>query len=700
MAQDDCGKTTPINGSRATTADNSAIKLMNGIRRLVLDSLSEGLDQTLTLTDDMLFTQAEKASSNIEQTLYFDTMRDIRRNRSQITRAFHSKISEYFRNFPPKTKQASSSKVGEIEFDEGSISLLNTDVYEDTLLVTNLSNAVQKQCHEALFSIEKRLAVLNQGHPVRDQDNPLHPKLIAESFALSIDSRSIHNQIKPDIYYLFEQQIMGRLKKLYEQINARFIEADILPNLRPCAIIKQDSSRPVAMLKKAATTVAPTTTAACLLFQLHERSSSSETAVYSKNDLISALSQLQEQALRGDYRPFTGSKGAEDFKTSIISALKKEGNETTHLNEDDESDLSMIGHIFEQVSQDPQLPGQYNSLLTKMSLPWARIALDNPKFLEDDHHPAKQLLDEMANAAEQFQDTNMFARNVYQQCQTIINVLCRETRIRKYRLSELLDGFQKHLALLLQKAEMVEQRNIEAGKGQEALLNARAWAETLVKDSTRTIPLKKFSDRFLYTTWIDALVFHFLCLRSPENLEHCKELTDRLVDTLARPGCTPEDFNPVAEKVAAFLKQQGSFPESTVDRLLQELARDAYDEDADLNLLTQFNQQLHHPTDTPEQSNSFIPPATDKIITRLRPGVWCQSMNDRGEPRRWKLAWHSQKGSLFLFVDGAGQKTAMIDRSTLANWLMQGRLIFQPKEAPPLLARAMNKVAHKIKTTK
>ena len=708
--------------SRNDSGTPSTDKPLDTLCQLVLDALSPELNQTLLQVDDFLFDKAENASSDLEQTLYFDTMRSIRRNRVNITQAFQDKVAESFHNISSQT----------------TTEPYKADDYEDALQIANLSNNVENQCHEQLFGIEKRLAILNQGLPLTEECNPLHPKRFVEAFALSISPYNVHNRIKTDLYRLFKQQVMEKSGEVYQSANSLMIEANILPNLRTSSELAQqtvlqtslqtaDAETEIelkpepkaeaehepkeASLEKNTQTASPAQAPASSYepklspseilahFCQQAPKTTDKCRVYGDTMIISALSHLQELALEERFHPFRSEKGAKEFKKMIRAVLEEKSEEPRILTAQDHGALNFTGHIFERIFHDSQLPKQYQGLFSKVSLPWARMALDEQSPLESDKHPALGLINEMAKAAEQFQDCPMFSRELYKQCQIIVEALIQEPQLRNYRLRELLDSLQQHITTLQHKANVIEQRSIEAGRGQETLLEARVWAERLIKDSSRSIPLPKFTERFLHTIWVDALAFHYLCYPTPDDKELCLELTGRMIDLVTMQNCTPDDFDPFAEKTIDFLMMQDCFPKPALKELLIELSKDAYGDEPNLTLLDQFNQQVLHPEDAQISADSFIPPASDAIINKLRSGVWCRATNEKGEPRRWKLAWQSPKGCLFLFVNGTGQKTALVDRGTLADWLMQGKLIFQPKDLPPLLTRVFGEIEREIMET-
>ena len=68
-------------------------ELAQGCRKLVMNRLAEQLGGVFGQVDDTLFECAEKAESNQLQSLFFDSMRDIRKQRPQIERAYHQRIA-------------------------------------------------------------------------------------------------------------------------------------------------------------------------------------------------------------------------------------------------------------------------------------------------------------------------------------------------------------------------------------------------------------------------------------------------------------------------------------------------------------------------------------------------------------------------------------------------------------------------------
>ena len=116
---------------------------------------------------------------------------------------------------------------------------MQTDDFEESLLVTSMSKKVSERCIEQLHGIEQRLALINSGKKPGDS-SPLAPAVIANSFYHVLANSPFNLQIKTILYMLFEQFVMSELDQFYAETNKLFIESGVLANLK---IFCQPNSR-------------------------------------------------------------------------------------------------------------------------------------------------------------------------------------------------------------------------------------------------------------------------------------------------------------------------------------------------------------------------------------------------------------------------------------------------------------------------
>ncbi|WJN60335.1 DUF1631 domain-containing protein [Pseudomonas sp. SO81] len=216
-------------------------ELVQDCRKLVMNNLAEHLTGLFAQVDDTLFEGAEKAENNKVQSLFFDAMRDLRKLRPQIERSYHQRIAQNFADFLEGKLKA---KPQDGEADGEHLSLMQNEEYEESLQVTNMVSKVKARSTRALFALEQRLALLNNGQKLVEDANPFGPQALAEAFREALTPHPLPLRIKVILYMLFDRHVMQGLDTLYEMLNQRLVNAGILPNLKFTAQRSPSASPP------------------------------------------------------------------------------------------------------------------------------------------------------------------------------------------------------------------------------------------------------------------------------------------------------------------------------------------------------------------------------------------------------------------------------------------------------------------------
>ena len=74
-------------------------ELMQACRQMAMNRLAELLGNVFSQIDDTLFECAEKAENNQVQALFFDAMRQIRKERPALERFYHQRIAQGLSDF-------------------------------------------------------------------------------------------------------------------------------------------------------------------------------------------------------------------------------------------------------------------------------------------------------------------------------------------------------------------------------------------------------------------------------------------------------------------------------------------------------------------------------------------------------------------------------------------------------------------------
>ena len=528
-------------------------ELLQGCRQLLLNHLAKQLEAVFAGVDDALFECADKASSNSEQTLYFDSMREIRKQRVHLERAYHQWLGQKLSAFAEgRCQTAVSEQVG---LDD--LSLVHNDDYEESLQVTNMTSRVNARCAQALFGLEQRLALLNNGLKPREEDNPFGPRLIAQAFREALKDSPFPLSIRLTLYQLFDQYLMSSLDSLFAELNQKLIEAGLLPNLkyRPTQAAGR-SSPPVASPAEpqpgtepitqshvqATASVAPAaysgfnpqgggrpaSSAAAPEGNSLPGESNDQAGEQSPAQLFSDLSSLMAQqrqqaphaplfggsrsiasyAPQGAHSTYSASEllnalnrlqqsSGQDLQSRLqqpqaVEGLKAELHEQLEaisqlpgqqkLAEDEADVIDLVGMLFDFILDDDNLPDNCKTALSHLHTPYLKVALHDKALFTQHHHPARQLLNSMAQAGVLYggegDDRGLLAK-MHWVVERVIHSFNGDLQL----FDSLLEEFNEYVATLKHKVELRERRAVEAAKGRDKLLGARQQAVEAIENA-------------------------------------------------------------------------------------------------------------------------------------------------------------------------------------------------------------------------
>jgi len=119
---------------------------------------------------------------------------------------------------------------------------------------------------------------------------------------------------------------------------------------------------------------------------------------YTNSEVVTALSELQNQAPVSPGTRLEFNAGA--IKKAVLSKIgEKEGGAVTKaVNQVSEKTIDFIKLIFDAIIDEKSITDAIKALLLSLQIPVIKAAMLDPEFFVDDMHPARQLLDKIAEA--------------------------------------------------------------------------------------------------------------------------------------------------------------------------------------------------------------------------------------------------------------------------------------------------------------
>lgn len=747
-------------------------ELVQNCRKLAMNRLAEHLTGVFGQVDDTLFECAEKAENNQVQTLFFDNMREIRRQRPRIERAYHQQIAQNFNDFlDGKLKEP--KPVEEMEADE--LTLIQNEDYEESLQVTNMVSRVKSRCAQPLFALEQRLAVLNNGHKVGEDSNPFGPQAIAQAFRDALAPCPFPLRIKTILYVLFDRHVMQSLDSLYEAMNKRLIDAGVLPNLKYSVQRRTEASKPTPADATAATPSSagdavppsagpgasassgtgaapqgytPTPAApsdlgappssdpgvlfsglAALLSEYRQREGDAAmfgptrsissfaprgaTRTYSAGDLLEALNRLQEKSAKELAQRLQHPQPVEDLKADLQEQLETHSSlpGQQKLSEQEADVIDLVGMLFDFILDDENLPDICKTALSHLHTPYLKVALQDKELFTQHHHPARRLLNTMAQAGVLY-GSEGDTRGLLAKMHWVIERVIQDYSGDLSLFDTLTEEFNEFVVTLRQKVELRERRAVEAAKGRDKLLDARQQAMDVIARSLRNREVPAIIRNFLELTWTDVLVFIQLRhgAKSAE-WQQASESAERLAWSGTPLGPSEREQLQelrvgLLENLRSGLELLGGYRDDGIRRLLQDLvacqhAVQAKQPEVAARLEVQLpesplgamlGEDAQLLNSAPASGLSSRAQVIARELAHLEFGTWFEFASG-DQVRRLKLSWFSPTTHNYMFVDHTGQRVAIKPLTLLASELEQGLARVVPSErSAPLMDRALTAI--------
>lgn len=732
--------------------------LVQACRKLVMNRLAEHLSGVFGQVDDTLFECAEKAENNKVQTLFFDSMREIRRQRPQIERSYHQKIASNFSDFLDGKLQSPATA----QVDPEQLALVQNEDYEETLQVTNMVSRVKARCTQPLFALDQRLALLNNGQKLGEDSNPFGPQAIAQAFRDALAPCPFPLQIKTILYMLFDRHVMQSLDSLYGALNQRLIDAGVLPNLKYSAQVNPSASRPAAPRAEAPAnrqqtpgrpvTAPPSVEPALLDLDLsapppsdpgalfsglsslldEHRHSHPEAPLlggtrsivsfspreasrtYSASELLSALNRMQQQSANELAQRLHKPQPVEGLKAALQQQLESHSSLPGDSKvADQEADvIDLVGMLFDFILDDENLPDACKTALSHLHTPYLKIALLDKALFTQHHHPARRLLNAMAQAGVLYGNEGD-ERGLLAKMHWVVERVIHGFNGDLGLFDSLLEEFNEYVVTLRHKVELRERRAVEAAKGRDRLLGAREQALEVIQRCLGQRDLPAIIRNFLELTWADVLVF--VLLRHGEQSVEWQRACE-VAEQLAWSGTPLGDDDKqrlqdmrvlMLSELRKGLELLGGYHEDGIRRLLQDLVACQHAVQAKQPQLaaqlkpilpeSPLGAMLGEDADLARQA-----PSRSKLSARAQTlakelvnvefGTWFEFI-EGDKSRVLKLSWFSPTTHNYMFVDNSGQRVAIKPLTLLASEMEQGLArIVTPERATPLVDRALTAI--------
>ena len=717
--------------------------MLTGLLGLCTRSLADSLGAALDEFEHELLRQAAKTRTIEQSRRCFDTLREVKRARAEAVPRFLVAIEDGLARFDQSshTQQVEPPQGGARQTTE--LSLVETSDLEESLVLQEMVMKSDVRQSLTLHDLGHRFAVLAEQPAFDTESVPLGPARIAAALRDVGARMNVPPEHRALFYRAYDRVALSEAGPFYASLNAFLAEHRILRNLRvhaPSRPKSKSSDRAGEEATEArigATITSPGSASAGrgsteghdtdmfstlreLLAGRRQMSGSTATAsdgsgyVPSAEDVQAVLGMLQT-------RPGATRYTVAQLKQDLLNQLRQRApaGQRAQLNSEDSDTIDLVGMLFECITKNTPVAGNTQAMLTKLHVPLLRVALQDKSFFTQQAHPARLLLNAIAETGIHWIDDSEGEGDpaLLKKMHVVIERLNSEFNGDLSLIERMFGDLSQHMQTLKHKAEMAERRLVDASKGREKLALAREIASNAIAELVSAGKPGRLLRTMLEQAWTDVLALTLL--RQGENSAAYREqlaVAGQLIAAGSPNSASEKPPNTeLRQQVEKALGQVGYHHDEIqlVVRRLLAPAEVANEENptSQTDIAIRLKSKSHlgeaageeKPMRAAELRKVSMKLSDEEIqllehLKTIPFGTWFEfATNQQGDRVRRKLSWFSTVTGRCLFVNQRGARAQDRTLEQLARDIVRGQANIAEPEQESLVDRAWNAIVASLK---
>lgn len=718
--------------------------LLERLAQEAIAQLTAGLSSVLGRVDDALFDFMQSSGQRSDPTRYIDAMRELRLRRERIESRFAEQLGEGFEALRHGRTRLADFATGEPQTDSENLSLVSEEELEVQLAARQLSQSLQHYFGALFSQLDQRVGWLAGGLELGLTTNPLGPNHIAAAIHAATCHCDVPLHVKLILYKLCERELGPALEEAFHALNEWLIEAGVLPAL-PALRLRRDAARrrrarnPLEIdfgdgeeeEEEISESQARELFATLhhLLGRYRHLHFGPEPAAGSgqarrpllPDEVLGVLSLLQADmspALKAALESGTESL-AQRVKAEVLACTLRLGLDPTETRLDplDEDAIDLVSMLFEVLLDEREIQGRGRALVGRLVVPFVKVALMDRKMFLRKTHPARRLLNALAEACEQNPGETPAERELLAKAEEIVERLIAEFNENLAIFEVLLEELNAYLEQHRKRVELAERRAAEAQRGRERLEQARERVFTEVETRIAGRRMPPSLELLLRSYWS-----HHLMVVSLRHGEASEDYRAGLSTGDALIACLDEahygmagllgglsGLRPGLERILASSGVTGESAMVIIRAVTEELRQIARGETPGerpaATITASVPPPMHSPVETePEppvlrlvsnRDDLDYDPEDAERVRALAVGTWVELVDEQGQRQAVKLAWISPISSRLMFVNKRGLRVCVASVEELAVLMRQNRFALRPND--PAFERAMQQVLGRLR---
>ena len=454
--------------------------------------------------DDALFEMADKADSNAAQNMYFESMREVRLKRRGMELSFLKSIEEAF-HLAVTRSGGKLEPVAELNTTE--LSLVANDELEELMASSSLVSKAEKTFVQPLAVLMARLNTLLPDSPITAENNPLGPAVICKAFVDSCQALDTDINTKLVLFKLFDRYVVSGLAAVYNSCNDLLADAGVMADASPSQLTGKQATANTgnvqsaevfanlqALLKAAPQVSSP---------QGAGLQSAGQAPQIPHESLMSLLQLVQQNLLS---QGVTGQAHIDIQQSLNDLCVERMPGQAVSIGQVDDDTINLVSMLFQFMLEDRNLAAPIKTQLARMQIPIVRVAMNDKSFFSRGGHPARKLLNVMATSALGWEEPKNIERDpLYKKIGAIVGRLLEDFEGGADVYEEILNDFTAFVELERRRANLIEQRTLDAEDGKAKSELAREAVKQLLQDKLAGRDVPPVVMNLLQEAWSNVL---------------------------------------------------------------------------------------------------------------------------------------------------------------------------------------------------
>ncbi|WP_082746502.1 MULTISPECIES: DUF1631 domain-containing protein [Stenotrophomonas] len=392
--------------------------------------------------------------------------------------------------------------------------------------------------------------------------------------------------------------------------------------------------------------------------------------------------------------------GMADIRNALIAQVKAEHGPAATLSARDGDTMDLLGMLYSELQREVRSEGPAADLLRRLQVPLARAAISDHEFFLRDQHPARELLNAVAESGAVWLSDDDSDPVLLLKLKDAVNKVVTDYQGDETVFVEANDIIQGHLRAAARRAEMAERRQVDAARGKERLEAAKQLANGTIDALCQSSEPPKFVQTLLRKAWADVLTLTLLRHgEGSDEWQQREQATRRIgeITGLAPGGAADTSFG---EEIEQSLLQVGYHQDEAAAisrRLSTPGGEDAITSRTELAAKLKTRARLGESGEPEEEerrrkaepARSEQEEAHYRQLRTLPFGTWFEFIvNQQGDNRRQRLSWYSLITGNALFVNQRGQKVSEHSLDAMSRLMAKGQLRIVTEDRGRLIDRA------------